>query len=206
MRNVTSPPSQSKCFPTAGPGRSATLLSIATLSNIAAVIGFAFSTVGRGAEAPIPAISDFGQVQSAPDAKERPDRTLRYKVVFNIRQAGSAPDKVNASLEKVARFLNLLSADNVRPEPGEVVAIVHGPATSLVLNDAAYRAKNGASNPNLALIEQLERAGVTVRVCSQALAAQHIVRGAVDKAIQIDVSALVTLANLQLRGFALIPD
>ena len=60
--------------------------------------------------------------------------------------------------------------------------------------------------PNLALIRQLREAGASVRVCSQALAGQSIPQDQVDKLIEVDVAALITLANLQLRGFALAPD
>ena len=38
------------------------------------------------------------------------------------------------------------------------------------------------------------------------LAAASIAPEAVDKRVQIDVAALTTLVNLQLRGYALIPD
>ena len=45
-----------------------------------------------------------------------------------------------------------------------------------------------------------------VHVCSQALASNEIARDAANPAIQIDAAALTTLANLQLLGYAMIPD
>ena len=103
--------------------------------------------------------------------------------------------------------MNLLAADGVRPVSGGVVAVMHGKATSIVMDASAYRARhNGAANPSLELIDQLKMAGVSFRVCSQALAAASIAPEAVDKRVKIDVAALTTLANLQLRGYALIPD
>ncbi|MCP6134148.1 DsrE family protein, partial [Klebsiella pneumoniae] len=63
-----------------------------------------------------------------------------------------------------------------------------------------------AKNPNLALIAALKRAGVSVRVCSQALVGNGIAPVTVDKAVEVDVSALTTMATLQIRGWALIPD
>ena len=107
-----------------------------------------------------------------PDAKERPDRSLRYRVLFSVTKAAATPDQVNPSLEKVARFVNLLGADGVHPKPGDVVVIMQGPATPLVLTDARYAERNKvASNPNLPLIAALRSAGVSVRVCSQARSA-----------------------------------
>ena len=160
------------------------------------------------AQAPArPAVPGFGATHTAPHAAEHPSKLLRYKVVFSITQGNDDKTKPNASLDKVARFMNLLAADGVQPVPGDVVAVIHGKATPIVMDEAAYRARNnGAANPNLDLIDQLKKAGVSVRVCSQALAAASIASEAVDKRVEIDVAALTTLANLQLRGHALIPD
>lgn len=153
------------------------------------------------------AIPDFGATHTAPHAEERPSKSLRYKVLFSVTQGNDDTTRPNAGLEKVARFMNLLAADGVRPSAGDVVAVMHGKATPIVMEAAAYRARNnGAANPNLQLIDQLKKAGVSVRVCSQALAAASIAPEAVDERVEIDVAALTTMANLQLRGYALIPD
>lgn len=151
-------------------------------------------------------VPGYGKIHAVPEARERPDKGLRYRVVFNVTEAADSPDKVNPGLDKVARFLNLLSQDGVRPQPGDVVAVVHGPATPAVMSDGEYRAKTGAANANLELIRRLEDAGAEVRVCGQALASRNIAHEAVDKRVQVDVAALVTLANLQLRGYALLTN
>lgn len=165
------------------------------------------SAVSASVTAQQPVIVEYGKITPVEGGAERPDRSLRYRVLFSVTKASSAPDKVNPSLEKVARFLNLLGADGVRPVRGDVVVIVHGPATPIVAEDPAYATKTGAAaNPNLALIAALKRAGVSVRVCSQALIGNGIAPATVDKAIEVDVSALTTMATLQIRGWALIPD
>ena len=83
-------------------------------------------------------IPGHGAITPVEGAAERPDRKLRYRVLFNVTKAAATPDKINPSLEKVARFLNLLGNDGVRPEQGDVVVIVHGPATPIVTEDRAY--------------------------------------------------------------------
>lgn len=87
-----------------------------------------------------------------------------------------------------------------------MVAIVYGPATPLVMTAAAYKAKFKVANPNLALIDALKQAGAQVHVCSQALNGQQISPSSVADDVTVDLSALTTLATLQLQGFALIPD
>ncbi len=154
-----------------------------------------------------PVVEGYGEIVPVPGAKERPDRSVRYRVLFSVTKAASTPAQVNPNLEKVARFLNLLGADGVRVTPGDVVVVIHGPATALVMNDTTYAERTKvANNPNLALIAALRSAGVSVRVCSQALVGNKVDPATVEKGIEVDVSALTTMATLQLRGWALIPD
>lgn len=154
-----------------------------------------------------PVIPGFGGIMVVPSAAERPDPKLRYRVLFNVTKAASSPDRVNPSLEKVARFVNLLGADKVHPATGDIAVIIHGPATLLILQNAPYAARmKVAANPNAALIAALRKAGVSVRVCSQAIVGNGIMPNQVASGVKIDDSALTTLANLQIRGYALIPD
>ena len=172
---------------------------------LAVAAGFAAAPLAA-AEPSFPVIQGYGGVQPTDGAAERPDKRVRYRVVFNVTKAAPAPGRVNPALDKMARFINLLGADGVRATRGDLIAIVHGPATALVMDNASYRAKFGVDNPNLELIERLRQTGAEVHVCSQALAGNKILRKTVSSTVQVDVSALTTLANLQLRGFALIPD
>ena len=154
-----------------------------------------------------PVIPGYGGIVAVPRAAERPDPKLRYRVLFNVTKAASSPDKVNPSLEKVALCVNLRGADNVHPAPGDIAVIIHGPATPLILQNAPYAARmKVATNPNAALIAALQKAGVSVRVCSQAMVGNNITPSEVTPGVAIDDSALTTLANFQIRGYALIPD
>lgn len=176
--------------------------------GLAAVMMMLMATSGAmAADLRHPVVQGYGAISPVPAASERPDPALRYRVLFSITKAGGSADQVNPALEKVARFLNLLGDDGVRPKSGDVVVIIHGPATPLVTTDAAYGARTkAAKNPNLPLVAALRAAGVSVRVCSQALVGNTIDPAAVAKNVDIDVSALTTMATLQLRGWTLIPD
>src|SRR3546814_12008222 len=102
-----------------------------------------------------------------PSAAERPDPKLRYRVLFNVTKTASSPDRVNPSLEKVARFVNLLGADKVHPATGDIAVIIHGPATLLILQTAPYAARViVAANPNATTIASLQKAVVSIPVSS----------------------------------------
>lgn len=160
-----------------------------------------------GAQTSSPRTAGYGAIAPLTGAETRAEPGLRYRLVFSVTKAAATPDKVNPSLDKVARLLNLLGRDNIRPAPGDIVVIVQGAATPIVTSSIVYAAKTTArSNPNLELIAKLRQAGVIVAVCSQALHANRIASGDLAPAVRIDLSAMTTLAALQLRGWALIPD
>lgn len=153
-----------------------------------------------------PVIEGYGAITPAPDAANQPDQDIEYRVVFNVTAANKDPKVPNPTLLKVARYLNLLGSRGIRPDGGNIVAIVHGGATPLVLNDRAYGAAYGSANPNLPLIAALRANGVEIHVCSQALSGQKIERVDVASDVTIDLSAMTTLTTLQLKGYAIVPD
>jgi len=153
-----------------------------------------------------PLIAPYGKIVPAPEAAMQPDATVDYRVAFSITKAVPEPSKVNPGLDKVARYLNLLASAKVTPKKGNIIAVIHGPATELVLGHRAFRAKHRIDNPNLELIEALARAGVEVHVCSQALAGQKIDRTDVASSVTVDLAALTTLTTLQLKGWSVMTD
>ena len=76
-------------------------------------------------------------------------------------EGAKSPTAVNGALDHVARTVNLYAAAGVPLDHLKFVAVVSGPATPVVLNDAQYKAAYGVANPNLALIAELKKAGWT---------------------------------------------
>src|SRR3546814_2682691 len=136
------------------------MIRVALLAIATALVPFAAVQAQESAQA----IPGYGRIVPIEGLAEMPDSSLRYRVVFSINEAAPAGE-VNRSLEKVARYLNLLAAGGIRPDAGDIVAVVHGPATPIVAINP--------DNPNLALIAALQEAGVTVAICSQAKSEAH---------------------------------
>ena len=57
------------------------------------------------------------------------------------------------------------------------------------------------NHPNIAIIHALKQAGVDIRVCGQGLIARKIDARQVNPDVQIDLWAMTTLVNLQLKGY-----
>lgn len=178
--------------------------SIPRVCAAALIAGLLGLTSAAAQDAGPPAIAGYGKTLPSEGLANPPDKAVRYRVVFEITRAAAEPGQVNPALERVARFMNVLSASGVRPLAGDVVVVIHGPATPSVLDDAAYATRFNQANPNTALFAALRRAGVDLHVCNFALANAKIDRASVTAGITVDVAAMVTLATLQLKGWAII--
>jgi intracellular sulfur oxidation DsrE/DsrF family protein len=152
-----------------------------------------------------PTISGYGKIHYLPNGAFKPQRGKTYKVVFSLTQGAQNPDQVDPALDHVARAVNLYVAAGVPLSKLKFVAVASGGATSLVLDDAHYRAQFGVPNPNLALIEALKKDGVTIAVCGQAMAEHHFEYDWLNPRVTLSLSALTTITTLQQAGYALMP-
>jgi len=152
-------------------------------------------------------IPDYGRYQIITDPFEKPDPALRYKIVFDVGAGARNPAEVHQGLERVARMANLLSINGVDVQPGDLVVAVHGMAARALLNNEAHtRRFAGAANPNVGLLSQLAKAGISVRVCGQTMEGRGFARTELHPDVHVDVSAITTIASYQLRGYALLAD
>ncbi len=83
-----------------------------------------------------------------------------------------------------------------------IVAILHGKATSSVLDNKHYKEKFGVNNPNIAVFMALQQAGVTVEVCGQAMLDHHYQLVWANPYVKPTLSALSTLIIYGNQGYA----
>lgn len=152
-----------------------------------------------------PTIQGYGNIHYLPNGAFKPQPGHLYKVVFSLTQDAKQPDKVDPALDHVARTVNLYVASGVPLKQLRFVAVAYGAATPIALDDAHYRAAYGVPNPNLPLIAELKKAGVTVAVCGQAVAEHHFQYDWIDPRVTLALSGLTTVTTLQQQGYALMP-
>jgi len=160
----------------------------------------------RGASAAkleFPIIAGYGGIVARPTAVEQPRPGA--KVILDAT-ADSKPDEVNKGLERAARLLNLYGTAGRKKTDVTIAVVLHGEATKSVLSDSAYQARLGIErNPSLPLIRELQKAGVQILVCGQALNYKKIPDAEVAEDIPIAASALTAIMNKQADGFAYVP-
>jgi intracellular sulfur oxidation DsrE/DsrF family protein len=174
---------------------------VATALAVGVVIGYsglAWTQTGQGMP-----VAGYGGARDVPGAHELPDPKMDYKVVFSVSQAAAKPGDINPTPQTMARYLNTLAKNGVPADHRHIAAVFHQGGTDSVLTNGAFKSRfNGQDNPNIALIHELKQAGVDFRVCGQALLGKKIEPAMVLPDIQVDLWAMTTMVNLQLRGYA----
>ncbi|MDH4066767.1 MAG: DsrE family protein, partial [Acidobacteriota bacterium] len=87
----------------------------------------------------------------------------------------------------------------------KIAVVFHQGATDYIIKNDAYKARHdGEDNPNLPMIQALEKAGVDFRVCGQAALGRKIDPKDITPEVQLDLWALTTIIALQQQGYVLI--
>lgn len=170
----------------------------------ALVVGVVFGYAGRAFTQTAPAmpVPSQGVAKDIPDAHERPDPSVDYKVVFSVA-AVTKPEDVHPMLKTIGLYLNTLARNGVPANHRHIAAVFHQGGGDAVLTDEVYKARhNGVSNPNIALLHELKQAGVELRVCGQGLLGKKLEPKDVLPDVQVDLWAMTTMVNLQMRGYA----
>ncbi|WNC89126.1 DsrE family protein [Paraburkholderia sp. FT54] len=182
---------------------------VKTFMAAALVAAASMSAHAASADAPgfwtTPTIQGYGKIHYLPNSTFKPQPGHTYKVVFALTQGVKEPSKVNPALDHVARTVNLYVAAGVPVAKLKFVAVAYGAATPLALSDPQYRAAYGVPNPNLPLIAELKKAGVTVSVCGQAAAEHHFEYDWIDTNVTLALSGLTTVTTLEQQGYVLMP-
>ena len=148
-------------------------------------------------------VPGYEAARDLPGARELPDPKTDYKVVFANGQDAKNPGDVNPMLPTIATYVNTLGKYGVPAEKRHLVIMFHQrtPDIDIVMTNEAYRERYNRDNPNIAIIHALKQAGVDIRVCGQGLLARKIESSQVNPDVQIDLWAMTTLVNLQLKGY-----
>jgi intracellular sulfur oxidation DsrE/DsrF family protein len=148
-------------------------------------------------------VPGYEAAKDLPGARELPDPKVDYKVVFADGQDAKNPGDVNPMLPTIATYVNTLGKYGVPAEHRHLVIMFHQrtPDIDIVMSNEAYKQRYQRDNPNIAMIHALKQAGVDIRVCGQGLIGRKIEASQVNPDVQIDLWAMTTLVNLQLKGY-----
>ena len=149
-----------------------------------------------------PVIDSFGPVVAI-DSELAIPTDHQYKVVFEFipMQPADSPEETSPMLDSVARFINMQVEAGVPKENLDIKVVIHGMATTDVLNNEAYRARFGVDSPHVPLFEVLSEAGVDFYVCGQAARIFDVPRDDIAAPVQVALSAMTAVVLFQSQGY-----
>ena len=137
-----------------------------------------------------------------------PVKLEKSNVVFDIGKL-----VLNGDMPFFIGDMDLLASDlkdwNVK---GQIVAVFHGDAADLVLNDDAYNANRHVQtghpvqtgNPYGKLIAGLMKQGVQIELCGSTAAANHWINKDLLPGVKVNTNAMVRVTQLEQKGFTMI--
>ncbi len=161
-----------------------------------------YSQVNKTIKGPV--IKDFGQVYKIKNPDLLLNKDKKYKVIFDVYSDGENIKEINASINTIARFLNMHAQNNIKPENLNIVLILHGAATKNVLSEKAFKREFNISNPNIDLIKALKKENVQIYVCGQSFTHKGYKKNDLSSNVGLSLSALTALVKYQSEGYQLI--
>lgn len=151
-----------------------------------------------------PFITGYGDVFEVAAAKEVVNKKGKYKILIDIVTPAANAKEISEHFENIARIANLHVAAGVKPENLSVMAVVHGPAVSFILNNETYKQKYGIDNPNQPLFTALKAAGIPLYVCGQTLFKRKVDPATLAPEFDIVQSAVTTITTYAPQGYTVL--
>lgn len=151
-----------------------------------------------------PVIEKFGEVFAVENPDFQTDINKEYKVVFDIHDTSSDPSRINAQINTLARFINMHAQAGVPLENLHVACVIHNKASKDALDNETYKEEFGVDNPNVPLLEALEKAGANIYMCGQSISARGIDRERLASPVKVGLSAMTVILSLEAEGYHLI--
>jgi intracellular sulfur oxidation DsrE/DsrF family protein len=153
----------------------------------------------------------FGALSPAGNTDGKAEQTLRIDIPVKIEKANVAIDMGHLVFAGDSPFalgdLHLLANDfrdwNTK---GKIVAVFHGDAAYVVVNDDTYNAVRHVTtgNPHRELMAELIKEGVQIELCGATAAANHWGNANLLPGVMVNTNAMVRLTQLEQQGYQMI--
>lgn len=151
-----------------------------------------------------PVIKEYGKVWAIENTDFKVDTTMEFKAVFDIMNSPESHEVINTSIETAARFLNMHAQSGVPADQLKVALVVHNAASKDIISNVAYNKRFGTDNPNSKLIQALLDAGAKVIFCGQSSMSRKFPKEDLIEGVQLSLSAMTALIQLQNENYRLI--
>ena len=163
------------------------------------------SATGGAQQVSGPVIMKGGTHAPVPNVTFAVPTDQTYKVSWDINVGSAKPGEANANFEVPPRFVNQAAVLGIPRANVQVAVVVHGTAGEELLVNEEYRARKGVDNPNIALLEEMSKAGIRIILCGQTAANKKMPRDKILPFVLVAPSAAFAHAVLHQQGFTVNP-
>lgn len=174
------------------------------IAGFLSLILITFQSVSAQKKESGPIIEKYGAVFRIDNADYKVDTQKTFRAVFDIMNSPEDVDQVNPSIETAARFLNMHAQNGIPLEQLKIALVVHNKASKDVITSDAYKTKFGTNNPNAELIKALMAANADIIFCGQSSASRGFPKEELLDGVQLSLSAMTALIQLQDNNYRLI--
>lgn len=153
----------------------------------------------------------FGATYTGNGAEAQAEQALRIDIPVKLEKANIVVDVGHVvfvgDMPFVLGDLHILAGDTDEDKAsGQIVAVFHGDAAYLVLNDDSYNANRHVQtgSPYAKLIAGLMKLGVQVELCGATAAANHWGNADLLPGVKVNTDAMVRVTQLEQKGFTVI--
>ena len=175
-----------------------------TLGFLVLLLALLFSERVFSQTPQFPIVKGFGGIYEIPDATERPDPSLEYKILVDLVSGADDPAQVNRFVDNVARLMNLHGLAGVPKDRLQVKVIVHGGAIFSLLNDEHYQERYQRDNPNLKVLDALREGGAEILVCGQSMMLRGFEKEDLWPNVTVAHSMLTTATTYVPQGYVML--
>jgi intracellular sulfur oxidation DsrE/DsrF family protein len=149
-----------------------------------------------------------GSAVTLPYAADKPSHNTPVKAIFSILNFPANPNLIPPGLRLVAHIVNLYRVAGVNPKDVHLDVVFHGNGTPAAFDNQAYSHHLSkpdlkvTRNPNIPLIRELQKDGVKMFVCGQAMRVLHYKRKDILPGIKEVYSGLTFIINRQNHHYA----
>src|SRR5664279_806585 len=165
-----------------------------------------WADLGKTAIYPVIKNSKWSGVFPVRNVTEKPDTTMKYKLLFNMTlwpKDSAGRRNLNEGLAEIGRIINLHVASGVPRENLELAIVIHGGALNTYLKNEAFHKKFNTDNPNLDILKQFTDLHTNLMACGQAEIFFRIPAEDLIPVVKTAFSAQVVLSTYQLKGYVL---
>ncbi len=150
-----------------------------------------------------PIIENYGAVFTVEDPDFKTSVNEEFKVVFDVSVGPESHEEINKRIETAARFFNMHAQSGVPATQLKAALVIHGTATTNIMNNEAHKKRFGVNNPNVDLLEVLMDNGVEIILCGQSSKSRNVPKEDLIPGEKIALSAMTALIQLQNDGYRL---